>query len=248
MDRLNSLKLMLSCRMFAAGLLLVASNLCSSQESGASSPTALAPDVLTSRYPPGSIQSSETADRALADVEQQRALLDQQYSAQKRECYAKFFATSCLDAAKAQHRVETAKLRQVEIEANAYIRSARVAERDRHLAERAADNAKNPPKPMAEPQPKAAAAQNEEQKELAAKQRADAHAAKLRKAAPDAAEEAKKRADSVAAYEKKIKDAEDRQRDVAKKKAEKEEKAAAKAAANAASAAASSSTSAATKP
>jgi len=85
-------------------VLAVASNGSLAQEAQSASAVASAPvatpDDLATRYPTDSIQSMEIANRALADVEQQRAALDQKYAAEQHACYAKFFVTPCVDAAK----------------------------------------------------------------------------------------------------------------------------------------------------
>lgn len=213
---------------FLAGLLLAAS-FAQAQESGraaSASTIVLTPDGLTAHYPSGSIQSTEIANKALAEVELQRAHLDQVYAAQQRVCYTKFLATSCLDAAKESHRLGMAQIRKVEVEANSFIRSARVVERDKNLAEKSAKNAGNPPKPLTDPST-----------HPVVKTDADAGEPRAAPKAPPKKREldAQQQAANVAAYEKKVKDAEARQRDVAAKKADKARQAAAKAASAAAS-------------
>jgi colicin import membrane protein len=193
-------------------------------------PNSSAPDELTVRYPSGSIQSSETANRALIDVDQQRSILDQKYGEEQRVCYEKFFASSCLDAAKERRRVALAKIRTVEIEANAFIRSDRVVQRDKKLAEKRASDAINPPKPLADTPPKQIE-QSDADKAKENQQRVAAHEQKQKQKQQDAIGEAAKHAGSAAAFEKKVKDAEVRQQDVAAKKTEKARQAAAKAAA-----------------
>lgn len=214
-----------------------APNLSVAQESAhAPSPAGLTSDGLAARYPTGSIQSGDDANRALAEVERQRAGLEQQYTAEQHDCYSRFFATSCLDAAKERRRSGLAVVRKVEIEANAYIRGARVVERDKHLADKSAENAKNPPKPLLEPQAKIAAPGADHAADASVPGIA-APGEKPLRARQDYADDTQKRAEAVQAYEKKARDAAARQRDVAEKKKEKESKAAAKAAAASASSA-----------
>ena len=88
------------------------------------------------RYPAGSIASVESAERALADAAQARALAEAAYLAGKRDCYPKFFTTSCLDDVAEQRRNALARVREVEIEAQTFKRRARVAERDAQNAAR----------------------------------------------------------------------------------------------------------------
>ncbi|HXA48617.1 MAG TPA: hypothetical protein VNW52_13360 [Burkholderiaceae bacterium] len=200
--------------------------------------TVTASDELAARYPSGSIQSSETASRALTEVDQQRAVLEDTYSSEQRTCYEKFFATPCLDAAKERRRAGLAKIRTVEVEANAFIRGDKVIQRDKKLAEKRAQEAANPPKPLAESPPQQVPASDAD-KAKENQQRIASHEEKQKQKQQNAAGEAAKHAESAAAFKKKTEDAQARQRDVAEKKAEKARQAAAKAAAAAASTAAS---------
>lgn len=213
---------------FLAGLLL-AGSLAMAQESAPAALGVQTPDGLTARYPSGSIQSSETANRALVEIEQQRNMLDGKYAAEQQECYQKFFATSCEDAAKERRRVALEKIRKIEIEANAFLRSDRVLQRDKKLAEKRASDAANPPKPLAD-LPVKQSTQSTENKEKENLERTANREAKLKQKKQDDVNDAAKRAENVTAYRKKVQDAEARQRDVAAKKAEKAKQAAAKAA------------------
>lgn len=206
----------------------------SAQESSAPATGAATPDGLAARYPGGSIQSSETANRALVEVEQQRNALEQKYASEEHDCYAKFFATSCVDAAKERRRTGMAQIRKVEVEANAFIRADRVVQRDKKLAEKRAQDAANPPKPLAD-LPVKQAVQPAEDRASENQQRLANHEAKLVQRKRDETNDAPTRAANVAAFEKKAQDAKKRQEDVAAKKAEKAKQAAAKAASAAAS-------------
>lgn len=190
-----------------------------------------APDALAARYPSGTIQSAETANKALLEVEQQRNALDQKYAAEQHDCYEKFFATSCLDAAKERHRLGTAQVRKVEVEANAFIRSDRVVQRDKRLAEKRASDAANPPKPLADLPLKPVVPNDAADKEKEHQQHIADHEAKEQQRKQDEINSAPQRAANVDAYNKKVQDAIARQSDVAKKKEEKAKQAAAKAAA-----------------
>jgi colicin import membrane protein len=193
---------------------------------------AITPEGLVARYPTGSIQSSDMAKRALAEVDLQRATLDRKYAAQQHVCYTQFLATSCLDEAKESRRLALAQIRKVEVEANSFVRGARVVERDQRLAEKRANETR--PKPVTEPNPELPAKHVEHSGD--GDQRVARHEAKLREQQQAEKDNAPKRAEDIAAYEKKAKDAAARQHDVAAKKAEKERHAAAKAAADAAAA------------
>ncbi len=78
---------------------------------------------------------------ALAAANQERAEIEARYNVEEQSCHTKFFATSCIDAAKERRRKELMQVRSIEIEANTYKRQARVAARDRALADRQAKEA-----------------------------------------------------------------------------------------------------------
>jgi len=230
---------------FFAGLLLAGTGAIAQEPTTATvASSELTPDRLAARYPSGSIQSSEIADRALIEVDQQRTTLDQKYAVEQHDCYEKFFATSCLDAAKERRRVALAQIRKVEIEANAFVRGDRVVQRDKKLAEKSGSDAANPHKPLVEV-PTKPAAQSDADKAKENQERIAGHEAKLKQQQQDALNDASKHAASLDAYNKKVQDAQSRQRDVAKKKADKANQAAAKAASAAALKAPASATSAA---
>ncbi|HEX7644783.1 MAG TPA: hypothetical protein VF472_21485 [Burkholderiaceae bacterium] len=189
----------------------------------------LTPDGLAAKYPSGSIQTQETAEQALREVDQQRGAVEQKFADQQHGCYSKFFATKCLDAAKEERRVALAQIRKVEVDANAYIRAARVVERDRNLAEKRARDAANPPKPLGEAASKQSG-QTSSHDPNEGERRITAHEAKLKAAQQNEAANAADRAAKVEAYNKKVADAEQRQREVAQKKAEKQKEAEQKAA------------------
>jgi colicin import membrane protein len=97
-------------------------------------------EPLKERYPTDSIQSQEAASAALADVQDARDKIEARYAADQHACYPKFFTTSCLDKVTERRRLDLAEIRPIEVEANAYLRKAKVVERDRKLAEKAAQN------------------------------------------------------------------------------------------------------------
>lgn len=86
--------------------------------------------------PAAAIDSVERADRVLVDVSRQRTAVAVQYAQDQQACYAVFLMTRCLDAARERRRDATAQLRAPEIEANAFKRRTRVAERDQALEEK----------------------------------------------------------------------------------------------------------------
>lgn len=198
--------------------------------SGASS------SVIVERYPSGSIQSVMAADQALADVLQQRSQAEARFSDAERACYSKFFVTSCIDAAKEVRRRALVEIQQVEIEANALKRRARVEQRDKALADKAPLIAPIV-KPVKEPNDKDAATQKKDsdsaQHSAASRDRVAQHEAKLERLKTEESADAQKRAEKVAAFEKKARDAQEHQRELAARKAEKERNRPAKASSDA---------------
>lgn len=196
------------------------------------------PASLVERYPAGSIQSSEAANRALSEVKQAQASIEAHYADEQHACYPKFFATSCLDEAKERRRLALLRVRPIEVEANAYLRQARVVERDQKLAEKQAQEEANAPQhekrrlkkeaELADKPGKGAhdAAQKEAHSNVRANDAAKRNAQRQEKLEHMQAEEsaeAQKRAENIAAYEKKVREAEARQRSVAERKAKKEQ-------------------------
>ncbi|MFC7287637.1 hypothetical protein ACFQPC_06255 [Herminiimonas glaciei] len=187
------------------------------------------PKELLQRYPADSIKSNEVAERAVAEVAAARADIEKRFAADQRSCYKQFFTTSCLDKIKEQRRIDLASIKPIEIEANSYIRHAKVDERDRRLAEKNAQNAEkaaaNAGKPVDERTPKEGPGATEEAQRKA---RADAYAKrnaefaeKQRLLKENEAADAQKRAENIQRYEEKVRASEEKQKEIARKKAEK---------------------------
>jgi hypothetical protein len=219
----------------AAGLLM--SPLALAQSASAAAGGA-ASETLLQDFPAGSIQSVETAELALTEIEQQRSRIEASFAESELACYPKFFATSCLDAAKEQRREALAELRPIEVEANAYKRRARAAERDKALADKRAEEEAQASQRASEQKEREAAASEQEaavsqktkkardadQKAVnaGADDRVGRHAAKVRQLQAEEAANAQKRAENVAHHEKKVRQAQTHQQEIAAKKAEKE--------------------------
>ncbi|CAL61923.2 Conserved hypothetical protein [Herminiimonas arsenicoxydans] len=228
----------LIARMFAAALMLLsgpyvwAQTTATMDEAGLQSYSVQ--DVV-GRYPAGAIKTQETADSALEDVKQARANIEARFNAEQHACYPKFFATSCLNKAKERRRVDLLTVKPIEVEANAYIRHARVVERDRRLTEKAAENEgkailqQAPGEGKTDDAGKSIHEQNSVSRDAQRKARADAQAKKNEKQAEkqqslkanEAAEE-QKRAANIRRYEEKVKESAARQKEILEKKAEKE--------------------------
>jgi hypothetical protein len=229
----------------AATLLVSCAGAQAEDSSAAADSAQYSVEPLLARHPADSIQSAETASSALKDVEQARAAIEARYQREQRACYPKFFTTACLDKVAERRRQDLAAVRTIEVEANAYIRKAKVIERDRKLAEKAAQSEADAAQRQQQAtrhdevlrdksltdQREAANRETQRQKraDTAAQKRAD-HAARERARQAHAAQDAKDRAENVARYSKKVADAQARQKEVAKKKAQRERQRAAEAA------------------
>ncbi|GGI52962.1 hypothetical protein [Oxalicibacterium solurbis] len=197
-------------------------------------------DGIVEHYPAGSIQSTEQADVALADAKESRTKLEQRFEAEQQLCYPKFFTTACLNKATERKRLDLQVVKKIEVEANAYIRHARVEKRDRKLEEKARERAeKNKVDPiLTTPKPEESAttaAPAAETVDPARRDKADAYAKKvadhekrLQQIEQEQQAGAAERAANVEKYEAKQKEAAERQRKVAERKAEKEKAEAAK--------------------
>jgi colicin import membrane protein len=206
------------------------------QSTAGLTPIATANAALLDRYPTGSIAAVETANTALDDTGRERARIDVELIRQQRICYKKFFVSSCLNKVQAEYRVESKKIKNIEIEANTYLRQARADDRDAALEQQRAQELADAPR-RAEEQKKNAienAKKIEESTQRSAEAAARAqeatpnpdqrfadHEKKMEQVRAQQEADAKVHDANVAAYNKKVQDAKDRQKEVAAKKAEK---------------------------
>jgi len=172
--------------------------------------------------------SVEQADAKLAEVAAARAKVSQAYAADEQVCNEKFFVNHCLDQAKEKRRLALSGLRAVEVEANRYKRQAAVDKRDAELADRLKKDEEEearrvaaPPKPHVEQ----AGAKPTAKPGLSPEQRQAEHDAKERRRQAQEAADAPKRAENVAAFEKKQAESEQRRARIAERMAERAEKA-----------------------
>ncbi|MGV3742527.1 MAG: hypothetical protein ACO1NO_09490 [Burkholderiaceae bacterium] len=200
-------------------------------------------ESVIERYAPGSIISTEIADRALDDVRNQRAFVEGQFTQDEAVCHKKFFVTSCMDAAKDRRRMALKQLGAIEVEANARIRRAGVEQKDQALRERqvkketsAVDKADMPNSGAQNEAPPTA----QDISEVESRSRQSAPASPQAQTSPadrpavqaedpaqaraKEAAEAEKRAENIRAFEKKQQRSLERQRKIAEKKREKEQK------------------------
>ncbi len=226
------------------GLSMLACSSVSTQESVAAvSPSAEQTIAsVVERYAPGSIASTEIANRALEDVRRERDVVESQFAHEEAACYQKFFVTSCMDAAKDRKRMALKQLRAIEVEANARNRRAAVEKKDQALSERQAKKEasvveKVDAQDSGTQNGLPASAQDIADVENRSRQAAPSSAASAipskESTVPQSEEpaqqakenaEARKRAENIKAFEKKQQRSLERQQKLAEKKKEKEKK------------------------
>jgi DNA repair exonuclease SbcCD ATPase subunit len=215
----------------------------------AAAPAQASPEDLAQRYPKGSFSSVEQADQALQQVQQERAAVEAEFADAQYACYSKFFSTPCVDHAKDRRREALNALRAVEVDAQAYKRREKVAERDNALQQQAdKDTAEAPDRTAREKANEEKAAQRAADRAARAaapppgaghgpatpkpeaaprtggRDRVAEHEAKLREEERESAAGAAQRAQNVAEYRRKQEEAKERQRRAAEKVADRERK------------------------
>lgn len=200
-----------------AGVLAIAACL------GACTTVLLPPNVAPVVAPSKSV---DEAVRRLEAVKAARLAIDAEYAASEQICYAKFFVSNCLDAAKEKRRGALAQQNAVEVEAEYFQRKAKVDQRDRDVAQAVkqfeASEAVRAAQPASEPRAEPKAMEKAPKPSLAAR-KASQEARVAKKAAEDQAE-APKRAARAKESEERKKESEERQREVEQRKAGKEVK------------------------
>lgn len=190
-----------------------------------------APDVaeLLARYPKGSIDSVETADRALAEISRTRKAIKARYEREEQACLPNFFTTSCIDKAKEAQRVDLNRLRPLELESNTFKRQAKVEKRDADVQERQEradarrlEAERSPPAPLRVPRAAPPDQPVTHGSSSTADERVAEHEAKLKALQAKEQAEAPQRAERAAAYERKQQASLKRQEEVARRKTEKE--------------------------
>ena len=192
-------------------------------------------------------QSVLEADARLARVALDRSRAEAAFAAAEQHCYTRFMVNNCLDKAREQRRATLSRLRAIEIEAERFLRQAKVEERDRALAtaeaqfqaEQAAQSAQTaqtamaaaPPARAAPPALRPPVAAGVSAKPGVAHQKAAAQAAKLKNRAAEDRAGASKRAANVQAFEQRKRNAQQRQQEIAQKKTDRNKKAESEAAA-----------------
>lgn len=152
-------------------------------------------------YPIGSMTSTKIADQALQRAADVNAAIDARFTQEQQACYSRFFASACVADAKERKRVASNQVKRVKNEAEEFKRRERVVEHDKAEQQRitsektAADNAPPLRNRMAE------------------------HDAKLKQIEAQQIADGPKRESNVAAYEKKVHDAELRMKEALEKKA-----------------------------
>ena len=93
-------------------------------------------DVVIAFPPTDPIISADQADLVLAAVTLSKAQIDWRYRQKEQICYTRFFVNSCLLDAKNERRLDSARVKKSEVEANQFKRRDNVEQMDRALAER----------------------------------------------------------------------------------------------------------------
>jgi colicin import membrane protein len=166
------------------------------------------------------------ADARLAKAAADRARVQAAFAADERRCYTRFLVNVCLDKAREKRREALSGLRGIEVEAQRFIRQARVDERDRELANAEAQFQAEEARMAAAPPPAVRAAEPRPSPASAAtaanpgavRQNAARPAVKLKKPDADDQAGAAKRAANVEAFEKRTRDSEQRQKEIVEKK------------------------------
>lgn len=217
-------------RWLAGGMLVLFSHCTGAQE---------ADITLSIRYPAGSIATVEAAESAHEQAAHENARIELQYVRDEQACSTVFLVNACRDNAKERRRAALKPVRRVQIEADTVMRRMRVAERDKALADRQRKKAEeaaqiaqdtrqqvqeNAQKQVRNAEKSRERLLNEQFHAKYAGQRPADHRVRQQRIQMEAAAEAQKRAANVAAYDRKIREAEIHQRDIAARKAEKERK------------------------
>jgi colicin import membrane protein len=156
------------------------------------------------------------AEARLAKAAADRARTEAAFAADERQCYTRFLVNDCLDKAREKRREGLSGLRAIEVESQRFIRQARVDERDRALAKAEAQVQADEARMAATPAPvrAAAPAAGAAPKPSVARQRA----AEVKTPVAGDRLSAAKRAANVQAFEKRKRDSEQRQKEIAEKK------------------------------
>jgi colicin import membrane protein len=192
---------------------------------------------LAARYPSGTINSIELADKVLEEIAHARTGIEARFESEGRDCYSKFFATSCLEDAREQRRRALTLLRPLEVEANTFKRKERVVERDRNLEQRRVEDVPRTLLPTLTTEELAPASSDTAHNLISPMEAVTAdrkisgsepteqgtrRAVQLRRQGAAGSLDEKKRAENTEAYRKKLAESEARQREIAVKRAEKE--------------------------
>ncbi|MGV8899793.1 MAG: hypothetical protein ACOH2B_11210 [Burkholderiaceae bacterium] len=193
--------------------------------------------VLSARYPPGSIATGDVAETALEQVATENTRIELEYAQAEQACREQFFVSACRDTAKERRRAALESIRPLKIEAETLIRRMRVADRDQALTEKhmekAAEAIQFEQDALKKTQEIAQKQARNAEKDRERSQKTDLHVQDDRSRIVDhqvrqtrmqreVTADAQKRAANVAAYDKKIREAQAHQRDIAAKKIEKD--------------------------
>ncbi len=91
---------------------------------------------IQTAFPIENIQSVESAMQAKAFAEQERVQVLSAFSAREQECYDSFFTTRCLNVVVEKKRGSLNAVRDIDVEADAFLRREKVRKRDEALSEK----------------------------------------------------------------------------------------------------------------
>lgn len=91
---------------------------------------------LDASYTGGSIQSLAQAEKALADADQAKTVLQKWYVQSEIDCHEKFFVNACLNGIKLIQRSKGDILQRITVEAKALQRKRHIEELDEKLKEK----------------------------------------------------------------------------------------------------------------
>jgi colicin import membrane protein len=187
------------------------------------------------------VDSLDMADQILEEAKESRNQIERKFLAEKLACADKFFASACEDEARERRRSALVPVRGREVEANAFKRRLRTAERDDALVEKNLSPG-TVGKPRKESVPKeerrpardttdstdtsggdstAGAGDQARLTQVGYSDREQRHEEKLKRLQAEEDADARRRAARVLAYEKKARESEARQKEIALHKAEK---------------------------
>ena len=102
----------------------------------ATKPPEVNTDVVINFPPTDPVTSVEQADIVLDAVALSKSQIDWRFKQKEQICYTRFFVNHCLLNAKSEKRLDLARVKKMEVEANYFKRNDNVEQMDRNLVEK----------------------------------------------------------------------------------------------------------------